>query len=109
MPSIKLTRFQAEEIEHRLHVRKDTVHDDPESGDRFENTPGALDRLLRKVTGLGANGGTLEVTAAERAWLREEVSNLADIASANSRRDFTGYGGWASSLSRLEAVLEEAQ
>lgn len=105
--TLKVTAFQAEEIEHRINVRRGAAEDDPESGDDFENTPGALDALNAKIQPLLKGGGVLTITEPERVWLLGEVGNMADIAAANSRRDFTGYGGWLSSFTRLEKKLQD--
>ena len=50
MKHILLTKLQAEELRDRIITRNDTVEGDPESGDEFENSPGALDDLLAKLS-----------------------------------------------------------
>lgn len=99
MKKLSVTKFQASEIRHRCEVRSDTVEMDPESGDAFELTAGALDTLKEKFRSL-----TVELTEAETEWTRGEVENMLDIARYNVEL-FPEYRGWERSFSNLLTKL----
>ena len=76
------TKLQREEILNRIDTREDTVTEDPDSGDAFELTEGALEALRVKV-----KAGVMEFTQSESEWMVTEFDNMADIGWSNMRSE----------------------
>ena len=72
------TKLQREEILNRIDTREETVTEDPESGDAFELTEGALEALRAKV-----KAGVMEFTKSEGEWMVSEFENMVGIGWSN--------------------------
>lgn len=74
-----LTKLQIEELLPLIEIRRETVEEDPLSGDAFELTPGALDTLEGKL-----NAGAADYTPEEVAWMVKELNEQISKCEASS-------------------------
>lgn len=99
---MKITKNQKEEMIHRIEVRKDTVEDDPWSGDSFENTPGTLLELKQKL-----QKGKCEFTSSEVNWIKREAKDWRAVAEFNRDNEGITVQGQINSMNNLIKKLEQ--
>lgn len=87
------TKLQKEEALYKIDIRMGVVDDDPDSGDDFENTPGALQSLRDKVS-----SNAMNFTPAEAEFLKAEFWNCEDMAWSNIGCEGVKALGYAASM-----------
>ena len=95
MKTIKLTRFQSEELAHKIYVALDEDPLDREETDEF----------LKDLLAMVESRNMLGATECQLRWLADETDNLISISNHNYRRDGDGLSD-ISSFSNLASKLK---
>ena len=95
MKTQKLTRFQSEELAHKIYVALDEDPLDREETEEF----------LRDLLAMVESRDILGATECQLRWLADETDNLISIANHNYRRDGDGLSD-ISSFSNLASKLK---
>jgi len=95
MKTKKLTRFQSEELAHKIYVALDEDPLDREETEEF----------LRDLLAMVESRDILGATESQLRWLADETDNLISIANHNYRSDGDGLSD-ISSFSNLASKLK---
>ena len=97
MKTKKLTRFQSEELAHKIYVALD---EDP-----LDREPLETDEFLRDLLAMVESRDIFGATESQLRWLADETDNLISIANHNYGSDGDGLSD-ISSFSNLASKLK---